>query len=245
VPEEVSFRTSDGVTVFADLHLTRGDKKAPLILLFHQAGGDARGEYGTIVPRLLKRGFHVLAVDQRVGGERFGGTNRTLAGIEGASYGYCDAYPDLEAALAFVQARGFTGKRVAWGSSYSAALVIRLAAEHADELSGVLAFSPASGEPLKDCLPEAYADSLEIPVLALRPASEMKRESVRVQLERFGKLGMKTYVADPGRHGSSMLVRERVEGDVEPTWSVVLHFLDDALGVERGKKPGGKPKGGR
>jgi len=29
----------------------------------------------------------------------------------------------------------------------------------------------------------------------------------------------------PGRHGSSMLNAARVDGDVEPTWTVVLDFL--------------------
>jgi hypothetical protein len=46
-----------------------------------------------------------------------------------------------------------------------------------------------------------------------------------------------TLVADPGTHGSSTLVPERVGGDTEVTWTAVLAFLHglepDAVGTER------------
>ena len=60
---------------------------------------DARGEYGAIVERLLEEGFEIFAWDARSGGDRFGGTNRTVAGLASPSAGYCAAYPDLDAAL--------------------------------------------------------------------------------------------------------------------------------------------------
>ena len=65
--------------------------------------------------------------------------------------------------------------------------------------------------------------------------SEAEIESVADQLARFGELGFVTHVADPGRHGSSMLNPDRVEGDVEPTWEVVLEFLGRVTAV----RPGG------
>ena len=67
--------------------------------MFHQAGANAKGEYSTIIPKLLTEGFNVFAVDQRTGGQTFGKHNRTVAEISANRYGYCDAYPDLEAAL--------------------------------------------------------------------------------------------------------------------------------------------------
>lgn len=222
---EVSFEAADGLRVFGDLYECAKDRHAPILLLFHQAGGDARGEYGPIAPRLVEAGYHVLAVDQRVGGNRFGGTNRTMAGVEAKDLGYCDAYPDLEAALAWAAAEGFDGPRVAWGSSYSAALVLRLAAAHGDELAGVLAFSTALGEPMKGCDPGESAPRVTIPVLALRPSNEAKAGYVREQVASFEKLGFRTFTAEHGAHGSSMLVASRVDGDVEPTWREVLGFL--------------------
>ena len=84
-PVEVQFNTDDGITVFGDLYASIEGKSAPIILLFHQAGGDARGEYTGIAYRLLENGYNILAIDQRSGGNRFGGVNRTVAAILGFS----------------------------------------------------------------------------------------------------------------------------------------------------------------
>jgi len=230
---EVAFNAADGVRVYADYYESHAGRSAPLIMLFHQAGGDARGEYGPIVPRLLEAGYQVLAVDQRAGGDRFGGVNRTVQGRGGAEAGYCEAYPDLVAALDWAIARGLDGPRFAWGSSYSAGLVLKLAAEHGGQLSGVLAFSPASGEPMKDCDPMAVAGEIHVPVLVLRPPDEAKIDRVRAQLDAFEKLGFRIFVAEHGVHGSSMLVPSRVAGDVEPTWETVLAFLREVTEAAR------------
>ena len=219
------FITEDGVTVYGDLYLGPGGKAGPLILAFHQGGGDARGEYGPLAPRLLEQGYSVLAIDQRSGGDRFGSLNRTVDALE-AEASMCSAYPDLEAALRYAKAEGFTGRRVAWGSSYSATLVLRLATEHAEDIAGVLSFSPAGGGPMADCPPTPYISHVRQPVLMLRPAGEIEIESVQTQMAVFQENGHQTFVSDPGTHGSSMLNPERVEGDVEPTWDVVLRFLN-------------------
>lgn len=228
-PREVSFAAADSVVIYGDLYQAKSGKTAPLILLFHQAGSDARGEYGAIIPRLIDSGFNVLALDQRNGGDRLGGTNRTVAALKGKPYSYCEAYPDLEAALKYVIKEGYTGKRFAWGSSYSAALVVRLGVEHAAELAGVLAFSPASGDPMGACNPGPYISSLKLPALVLRPASEMQLERARDQLASFRQHGHRTYVSENGVHGSSMLNPAKVEGSVEPTWQVVLKFIKDVV----------------
>lgn len=228
---EVSFETSDGITVYGDLYRAPNQSKsAPLILLFHQGGGDARGEYQPLVGRLLQTGYHALAIDQRLGGERFGQQNRIVAALEESFDDYCAAYPDLVAALRFADDEGFTGARVAWGSSYSATLVIKLAAEYGESLSAALAFSPAGGGPMANCQPEPFAKSVTIPLLALRPIGEMQVASVPLQLARFREMGHTTYVADPGVHGSSMLNAERVGATTDATWEVVLAFLARALG---------------
>jgi pimeloyl-ACP methyl ester carboxylesterase len=223
--EEVSFHAADGVRVYADLHLGSRGTDGPLILLFHQAGGDGRGEYGPIVPRLLEAGYSVLVTDQRNGGDRFGGVNRTLAGLDGDEPGYCAVYPDLVSALDYAEERGFHGPIVAWGSSYSAALVLRLAVEEGDRLAAVLAFSPAAGPAMGECSADAFADAVKIPALALRPAREMSNDDARLGLERLAAAGVHTEVVEHAVHGSSMLVEERVKADVEGTWKIVLGFL--------------------
>ena len=79
--ETFTVRTSDGVTVHGEIYMPEGASHAdPLILLFHQGGGDSRGEYGPLVPILLDHGYNLVAIDQRSGGDRFERVNRTVAG---------------------------------------------------------------------------------------------------------------------------------------------------------------------
>lgn len=228
--QEIQFETTDGVTVYGEIYTTPDTPmSAPVILLFHQGGGDTRGEYSPLVPRLIEQGYNLLAIDQRRGGERFDGYNRTLAGVGSTEYSYCDVYPDLEGALRFANEYGFTGRTAVWGSSYSAALVFKLGAEHPDEIDAVLAFSAASGEPMDGCRPEPYSERITRPVLALRPIREMEVPYVPGQMKLFQEHGHQTYIADPGVHGSSMLNETRVGASTEATWSVVLAFLEANL----------------
>jgi pimeloyl-ACP methyl ester carboxylesterase len=222
---EVLIETSDGIVLTGDLLWTEETRGRPFLLLFHQGGSNARAEYGSMIARLSAEGFNLLAVDQRRGGDRFGGVNRTVERLGDREFTFCEAYADLEATLAYARELEPSVWPVIWGSSFSAALAIQLAAGHADEVSRVLAFSPASGDPMAGCEPGAYVEDLAVPALFLRPASEMEIPRVAAQLETFQEQGHQTYVADPGVHGSSMLNPERVEGDVEPTWAVVLRFL--------------------
>lgn len=202
-----------------------------MILLFHQGGGNARGEYGPIIPRLLREGYSLLAIDQRSGGERFGGKNRTVAALGNTDASYCDACADLRAALHFVRHQGFAGRLVAWGSSYSASLAIRLGAEYPTDVVAVVAFSPAAGGPMESCEPDSHIAKLRVPLLVLRPASEMSLEVVRRQGDVLAQHGHEVYVAENGIHGSSLLVPDRVKGDVEPHWRRVLAFIRAATHV--------------
>jgi pimeloyl-ACP methyl ester carboxylesterase len=208
--QEIQFETADGVTVYGEIYTTADTPmSAPIILLFHQGGGDTRGEYSPLVPRLI-----------------------ALAGVGNTEYSYCDVYPDLEGALRFANEYGFTGRTAVWGSSYSAALVFKLGTEHPDEIDAVLAFSAASGEPMDGCRPEPYSERITQPVLALRPIREMEVSYVPGQMKLFQEHGHQTYVADPGVHGSSMLNESRVGASTEPTWSVVLTFLEANLNTQ-------------
>ena len=229
-PEEITFVAADGIAVFADLYrppgMSAGD--GTIVILFHQAGGDARGEYASIVPRLLQAGYEVLAVDQRSGGDRFGGVNRTMAELD-REYSYCEAYPDLEAALGWAVENNDARRIAVWGSSYSAALAIRLAVDHPDDVDAVLAFSPASGEPMEGCQPDEVLGDLRTPTMALRPDREMGIESVAAQALELERNGVVVVVSVGGVHGSSMLDPDRASGDVEPTWRAVLEFLSAHL----------------
>jgi alpha-beta hydrolase superfamily lysophospholipase len=122
----VTLVASDGVKVYGWVAST-GDKGKPIILLFHQAGSN-HAEYDPIAPELVRAGFNTLALDQRSGSERWGQPNRTAKEL-GHSATYNDAYKDLQAAVTWAKASGYTGKIIVWGSSYSSSLVFLLAAE--------------------------------------------------------------------------------------------------------------------
>lgn len=228
--EEVEIRTTDGIIVYGDVYKTEGWQTDPVILLFHQGGGNARAEYTGIIERLATEGYSIIAIDQRRGGDRLGGTNRTVAALPAdTEYSYCAVYPDLEATLGYAIEAGFSGPRIVWGSSYSATLAIQLAFRNHSNVDAVLAFSPASGGPLQDCRPEPYAEGLNLPLLVLRPSSETEIESVQAQLAFMQSVGHKTFVAENGVHGSSMLNPDRTESDTETTWQAVLFFIASSI----------------
>lgn len=221
---EVEFNTKDGITVFGDLYLN--DANQPLIMLFHQAGSCARGEYESIIPVLVKNGYNILAIDQRSGGSKLGGTNRTVAKLDGKEYGYCDTYPDFEATLEYLKDKlNYQGKLIAWGSSYSAAMAVHLGVDYPDQVAGVLAFSPASGGPMKPCSPNEKFRELSGKALVLRPAREMEIPSVQNQFTLAKEAGLSTHISKNGVHGSSILNPDRIEGSTDESWAVVLSFL--------------------
>ena len=219
----ISFKASDGVKVYGEF--IKVDNSHPTILLFHQGGSNSRGEYNPIVPRLVEEDYNVLAIDQRQGGQVFGSYNRTVAELTD-DFSFCEAYVDLEAALNFVSKQGFLKNIILWGSSYSGSLAVKLASEQGEKVSGVLAFSPASGGPMAECKADLYLDDLNVPLLLLRPTQELEIESSKLQFESAREKGFQVYEAKVGTHGSSMLVEERVGGDTEENWQIVLSFLN-------------------
>ncbi len=223
-PQEHRFTAGDGVQLFGYLYSPVQLRHQELILCFHQARGDGRGEYAPIAHHLNREGYEVFVVDQRSGGRQFGGINQTVEQL-GVSSGYCEAYPDLEAAYAYVHALRPHRPLVIVGSSYSAALVLRLAAARPPMLAGVLSFSPATGGPLTKCSGEELSGAIEVPVFVARPQQEMRYDAVKRQMRLFRQQGHQVFVANPAVHGASMLVESRVEAKVDSTWSAVRLFL--------------------
>ena len=139
----ITFPSKDGLTITADTYITNPDKETPFIVLFHQAGW-SRGEYNEIAPRLNKLGFNCMAVDQRSGGSVNDVQNETtlLAQKEGKPVTYVDAEQDIIASLEYARKNFADGKLIAWGSSYSAALVLKVAGDHPVLVDGVVSFAP-------------------------------------------------------------------------------------------------------
>ncbi len=224
----IEVSTSDGVTIYGQKYFGGLDDQAPLVLLFHQASSNGRGEYGEIASWLNESGFRAIAWDQRSGRARFGFDNRTVASLsEDKKYAFCDVSPDLQTALDYVTKEKLADKAVVWGSSYSAALVFKLAADNPQKVSGVAAFSPASGGPMSACRASVWLDEVSAPVVVFRPESEMERDSSVTQRELMQAAGAAFHVIADGVHGSSMLVDSRTAADMTQARATMLHWLRD------------------
>ena len=141
--ETISFKSADDLLITADRYTPHDPNTTPLIVLFHQAGS-SRGEYNEIAPRLNELGFNCIAVDLRSGEYSRGKDNETAirAGKQNLPTSYADALPDIIAALNYARKNYANSKIIAWGSSYSASLALKVAGDHPELIDGVMAFSP-------------------------------------------------------------------------------------------------------
>ncbi len=223
--KSVDFPTAGGIQGRADVYATK-NPSATLILLFHQAGW-SRGEYREIAPKLVKAGYRVMAVDQRAGGAVNGVQNEThyRATRMALARSYLDAYVDMTAALAYARKHLKAARIVVWGSSYSSSLVFRLAAEHPQNVVGVMAFSP--GEYFKkqgaDYI-EAFAKRVKQPVFVT--SSKKEREVVKPIFDASpAKKKILFTPASGGQHGSRALWNKSSDHDVY--WASVNGFLEE------------------
>lgn len=219
--QPVQLKAADGVVVFGDYY--PASKPKALVLLFHQAGSNGR-EYATIAPRLVDAGYSALAIDQRSGGGMFESENATVAKF-GRKAEYLDALPDLEAALAWAHADGRRAPVVAWGSSYSSALVFLLAAKHPGQVAAVMAFSPGEylGTPR---LVRDAAAKVKVPVYITSAKDAEEIANAKSILDVVASPNATQFVpAVAGVHGSSTLLSDRNPKGAAENWKAVLAFL--------------------
>ncbi len=229
--EPVMTITSDDVVLFGDTYYGDLDESTPLVLLFHQGGSNARGEYSEIAVWLNDNGFRAIAWDLRSGGDMFESTNRTVGGLKpDVSTEYCDGYPDVEAALDYVHDNYLAETVIVWGSSYSGALVFQLANTRPDYVSAVIAFSPASGGPMIDCRAALWLGGVHVPIAVYTPEREMELPHVVAQADQLTLRGARVFTVDNGVHGSSMLVDDRTGHDMDCARREVLSWLNAVAG---------------
>ena len=214
--ETVTFNSEDGLLMTADVYAPYKNGAAPVIVLFHQAGW-SRGEYGEIAPWLNTLGYNCMAVDQRAGEAVMGVENETAlrAKKQDRPTGYISALPDIKAALAW--ARRHYGKDgvIAWGSSYSAALVLQVAGDSPGLVDGVLAFSP--GEYFKragksDSWIQTSAQHIKVPVFITSSRNEAGAWAAIFEAVKSDKK-VAFIPATDGRHGSRALWKKFPDSD--------------------------------
>ncbi|MBI4881858.1 MAG: alpha/beta hydrolase [Planctomycetes bacterium] len=223
---EITFASKDGLEIGADLYLKHADEHTPFIVLFHQARS-SRGEYREIAERLNELGFNCLAIDQRSGGAMNEVANETAerAREGGKEPSYLEAEQDLIAALEHARAVYAKGKVLAWGSSYSASLALRVAAEQPKLVDGLLCFAPGEyferlGKPA-DWI-QAAAKSVECPVFVTSARSEA--ESWKAIFDALKTADKTSFLPETeGNHGSKALWQEFE--DSAGYWKAVEAFL--------------------
>jgi pimeloyl-ACP methyl ester carboxylesterase len=225
VAKEIFFELKNGKKVFADQYFqSKKGKTKRAVLLLHQGGSNGRGEYSPIIPKLLDANFNVLTVDLSCGGNTYGGTNRTVNANKKDSCNYCNTYEDAFAAFEYLF-RKTKGKIFIWGSSYSGLIALKLAKERPKDVEGVIAFSPALGEPVNSCRAELQFPNKEVSILVLREKKSMENENVKKEHNIYVNNGVQIFLVEKGAHGASMLVEERVNASTAEQWKAVLDFM--------------------
>ena len=221
--QPLALHTSDGVTVYGT-YTASATPGARILLLFHQAGA-SRHEYDPLIPAFHRLGWDTLAIDQRSGGNLFGGHNQTVA-KRGGSTGYLAALPDLEAALAWARLRKYP-TIVAVGSSYSSSLVLLLAARHPHDLAAVASFSPGEYFADRNRVKTAAA-RLRMPVYITTDPKEEGNVDVVLRDAHGGNIVR--YRPAAGVHGASTLVCARDAAGCRANMASFADFLNSLVG---------------
>ena len=223
--ETITFPSDDGVTITADLYMPH-PKDAPMILLFHQASW-SRGEYLEIAPKLNELGYNCLAVDLRSGKSINNIVNETHASARQLfkETQYINALVDMESAVKYARKELAEGDLIIWGSSYSAALTLKIVGDHPDWVDAGLAFSPgeyftSQGKP-RDYITRSAAH-IERPVFITSAHNEKSNWwGIYVAISDMDK----TYFwpSTTGNHGSRALWSKFP--DSAEYWEAVKSFL--------------------
>jgi dienelactone hydrolase len=127
--------------------------------------------------------------------------------------------------LQWAKSSGHTGPVLVWGSSYSAALVFLLAAEHRNEIKAILAFSP--GEYLRgSATVRKAAAQVSIPIFVTSAKDPEEIAVAKSILDASHSTDKTQFVPQiAGVHGSSTLREDQNPHGAEENWAAVKQFL--------------------
>ncbi|MBP9068570.1 MAG: hypothetical protein KBG47_03625 [Bacteroidia bacterium] len=214
------FPTPDGVLVHAKFYYSDA-AETKMMILCHQARY-SKGEYIETAPKFNKLGYTCLAIDQRSGDRVNDDVNKTAEHAKnmGLPCDYEDAETDVIAAVQYLF--GKYGKKITlMGSSYSSALVLKVAAAEKDKVEAVVSFSP--GEYFKDTtIIRESIKKLDIPVWIT-----CSKEEITETEKLFKGLDKKNITffqpTKEGKHGSRALWKNNP--DNKDYWESLNAFL--------------------
>lgn len=193
-----------------------------VVLMFHRAGSNMH-EYDPIAERIAKMGYDCLKVDQRSGGDMWGEQNVTKKQYA-SEQSYLDAYQDMVAVLKY--AREEWARVIVWGSSYSASLVLRLAAEYPDDVAAVLSFSP--GEYFEQPgLVASWNAKVKAPRFFAATSAEINGGVLEIYQAATDLKGSHLIGFSDGVHGSQTLREDECPERWQDYWSGVESFFQE------------------
>jgi len=216
--KRIEFKSKDGLLITADYYAVKEPKG--MMLLCHRSHCN-RAEYRETAPKFNALGYSCLAIDQRSGMKIFGETNETKnrAKAQKLPTGYLDATPDIEAGIEKAFQLNEKKPIILLGSSYSAALSLRLAKDDIP-VKALIVFS--AGEHLKGVNLAEEIHTIKCPVFATSAKSEIK-ETATVLKNIDKKWVTQFKPKEDGFHGSKILWSS-VKG-YEKVWLAVEAFL--------------------
>ncbi|MFK7816240.1 MAG: alpha/beta hydrolase [Gammaproteobacteria bacterium] len=226
--DTILIKSNDEVNITATTYIVNDEPKTPIIVLFHQAGW-SRGEYIDIAPKLNQLGFNCIAVDLRSGESINDVDNLTAkhANKLNKSTRYIDALPDVLSSLQYVNKHFPESEVIAWGSSYSAALVLNVAGTHPQLIDGAISFAPGeyfSKQGKSNTWIQETAATIDIPIFITSAKNEEKNWSdIYNSIESNKKT---SFIPNTkGNHGSRALWDSFA--DSEDYWQAVITFLKE------------------
>lgn len=204
--EEVSFTTSDNISIRATFSHPQGRAQVPAVILLHQLAGE-RHAWNTLAQKLVGNNYAVLAIDLRGHGDStaFGESTRTYKDFTDADYGAM--IRDVRAAAAYLRSRkDVNGDRLALiGASIGANLSLQYAAEDM-QVRTVVMLSPGLNYRSLKTLP--YVESYDMRALFLVVAegdaySYESSRQIKEAADLASPLKLKVYQGDD--HGIALL----------------------------------------
>ena len=149
------------------------------------------------------------------------------AGKAGLATSYADALPDIIAALQYANKQHSHSNIIAWGSSYSAALVLKVAGDHPELVDGVLAFSPGEYFAHVGKSKTLIRDSAKnIKAPAFITSSKNEASDWAPIYDVIDAAHRQSFIPETaGKHGSKALWKKYA--DSQAYWDAVVEFLDN------------------
>jgi len=211
--EQISLKTSDGVTIIGDYYEGGGEKA---VLLLHMMPA-TRASWIAFANKLVAEGWSALAIDLRGHGESISGPSGTLDYKNFSDGEHQASIVDVESGIEYLVQRGMKEISIA-GASIGANLALVYAAEHPN-IHSVILLSP--GLDYRGVNTEAVAPKISEPTRVYLIASkedDYSAASVKDLYENLPIKNKKIEVLDGAGHGTTILERKHEYLEILANW---------------------------